>query len=246
MVFYFWYDNAGNLTPKRFAYTEDIFGNLSLQVSHSRLPSLYSWWFFFVWISSCRKCSCYLRQRFQVKSLRWIRFESCFLLVQYSEVRYYTARRYNRTSEGWHSSNHSEIKTLNVFSPSLSYISPLLKHRWSSGGWIKYSHAYIETNVCVFVFLLELLWRFVIMLRVCYFSRQWVCVIVSQPLCMNSTALTVHMLPAGCEGHCYPLHPQCHPLYRRHPGLVPALRSAGLQTAQWQQCGHHSLVSAGI
>lgn len=47
----------------------------------------------------------------------------------------------------------------------------------------------------------------------------------------------------GCEGHCDPLHPQCHSLHRRHPGPVPALCSTGLQAAQRQQCGHHRLVS---
>lgn len=46
------------------------------------------------------------------------------------------------------------------------------------------------------------------------------------------SALTAHMWPTGCKGHRHPLHPQCHTLYRRHPGLVPSFRSAGLQTAQ--------------
>lgn len=99
--FYFWHDCVGNLTLKHFACTENIFWNLSLQVSHSRLLSLYSRWFFFVWISAQRKCSCYLRQQFEIKSLRWMTLKSWFLLVQYGEVLHRRAIQSNESSEGW-------------------------------------------------------------------------------------------------------------------------------------------------
>lgn len=69
-------------------------------------------------------------------------------------------------------------------------------------------------------------------------EKQGVCV-----FCYAFLSALTYVHPTGRKGHRYPLHPQCHTLYRRHPGLVPSFCSAGLQTAQWQQRGHHSLVS---
>ena len=47
----------------------------------------------------------------------------------------------------------------------------------------------------------------------------------------------------GREGHRDPLHPQCHPLHRGHPGPVSPVLPAGLPAAQRQLRGHQRLVS---
>ena len=104
--------------------------------------------------------------------------------------------------------------------------------------------------VCVCECICMCLWLWVcVPVSLFIFVCVFVCICVIVCLCMCA-CVCVCVGVGGCvrgspgrEGHRDPLHPQCHPLHRGHPGPVSPVLPAGLPAAQRQLRGHQRLVS---